>query len=98
MAVMPRYIPWLFDDEVAWKKAVSDSRYNYMMPFQNFVALYQEYRTGRVANFEPKSTPVMPTASSGSGGSSSSSSESSKDAASQILDQNEIDSLIASMT
>lgn len=98
MAVMPKYINWMFDDEVAWKKALSDQRYNYMMPFENFIALYQEHRTGQVASFD--TAPVAQahsTASSSSSESTSSSSSSGSSDPSQILDQSEIDALIASM-
>lgn len=99
MAVMPKYINWMFDDEVAWKKALSDQRYNYMMPFENFIALYQEHRTGQVASFD---TPQVSSASAKSSSPSSSSSSSGSSSSgssdpSQILDQTEIDALIASM-
>ena len=100
MAIMPHYIPWLFDDENAWKSAVSDPRYNYMMPFTNFVALYQEYRTGEAAQFDSAPVAVQATSSSSSESSSGSSggSSSGDDGGSQILDQSEIDNLIKSMS
>lgn len=98
MAVMPRYIPWMFDDEIAWKKTLSDERYNYLMPFENFIALYQEHRTGEVANFDSFGAGAGPGAASVSSGverSSGGGTDSSDP--SQILDQSEIDALIASM-
>lgn len=98
MAAMPQYIPWMFDDEVAWKKVLSDSRYNYLMPFENFVALYQEHRTGQVASFDATPTPVAASSSSSSSSSGGSSAAASSSDPSQILDQSEIDSLIAAMS
>lgn len=97
MAVMPKYINWMFDDEVAWKKALSDQRYNYMMPFENFIALYQEHRTGQVASFDTAPVSQARTPASSSSESTSSSSSSGSSDPSQILDQTEIDALIASM-
>jgi hypothetical protein len=100
MAVMPRYIPWMFDDEIAWKKTLSDERYHYLMPFENFAALYQEHRTGELADFGTVETstaePVLDSADSTNSEDSGASSGDSSDP-SQILDQDEIDALIASM-
>tara|TARA_B110000483_G_C18179370_1_gene536362 strand:+ start:1933 stop:2205 length:273 start_codon:yes stop_codon:yes gene_type:complete len=89
MAIMPHYIPWLFDDQIAWQTAVSDPRYNYMMPFPNFVALYQEHRTGQVAQFNTSAEAVDDSQAAGS--------ESGGGEAGQILDQSEIDNLIDAM-
>ena len=90
MAIMSHYIPWLFDDQIAWQTAVSDPRYNYMMPFSNFVALYQEHRTGQVAQFNSTSSEVVDD-------SQAANSESEDGEAGQILDQSEIDNLIDAM-
>lgn len=90
MAIMPHYIPWLFDDEIAWQTAVADPRYTYMMPFSNFVELYQEHRTGQVAQFNNTSSEVVDD-------SQAAGSESGGGGASQVLDQSEIDNLIDAM-
>jgi hypothetical protein len=45
----PQYFPWLFDDKTAWEKAIADPRYNYDLPIEYFMAIYQGYRTGATA-------------------------------------------------
>jgi hypothetical protein len=45
----PKYIPWLFDNRSAWEAAIHDERYRYDMPFENFMQLYKGYRSG-IAN------------------------------------------------
>lgn len=97
MAVMPRYIPWMFDDEIAWKKTLSDERYNYLMPFENFTALYNEHRTGQVADFGSFDAGNASQAMGNVGNDAPTPSSSDSSDPSQILDQNEIDALIANM-
>lgn len=43
--MVPQYYPWLFDDKEAWEKAITDPRYNYDLPIDYFMALYQEHRS-----------------------------------------------------
>jgi len=64
--MMPKFFPWLFDDENAWAKAFADPRYSYELPLDYFMAIYQVERKANnvspAANFAlPElSTPIMP--------------------------------------
>jgi hypothetical protein len=46
MERIPTFFPWLFDSREAWEKSVNDPRYQYEMPMDSFMTLYQEYRSG----------------------------------------------------
>lgn len=37
----PQFFPWLFDDRHAWEKSFEDPRYNYELPIDGYMALYQ---------------------------------------------------------
>lgn len=39
-----RFMPWLFDSKEAWEKTISDPRYRYDMPFNDFMKIYKEHR------------------------------------------------------
>jgi hypothetical protein len=100
--MQPSFIPWLFDSREAWDKAIRDSRYHYSMPFNQFMQLYQSYRNGTpvtLNHFTPPTqvTPTTANFSSNSTISSSAPTSSSSSGAGQILDQSEIDALLASM-
>ncbi len=82
------YIPWLFDSREAFEKTLNDSRYTYNMSFNNFMVLYNEYRTGVVS--EVKAEKVEPTTKEPQ--------TSNNSEASQILSQDEIDLLISQST
>jgi hypothetical protein len=40
----PQFFPWLFDDRNAWEKSFADPRYNYELPMDCFMAIYQVER------------------------------------------------------
>jgi hypothetical protein len=42
----PDYMPWLFDNRDAWEKAIADPRYRYDLTIDQFMAIYNEYRSG----------------------------------------------------
>jgi hypothetical protein len=94
----PSFIPWLFDSREAWDKAVSDPRYQYNMPFPQFMQLYQYYRNGtpiiaNQINASPQPDSTLPTQSM-----TSVSSKQNESSAGQILDQSEIDALLSQMS
>ncbi len=104
--------PWLFDNYDAWTKACADPRWKYDLPLASFMSLYAEHRAGSMAatahspvsapislaplgsftskadpflaaTAKPATPPPPPAASS---------------EASQILSQNEIDSLLGMLS
>jgi len=100
--------PWLFDNKAAWTKTISDSRWSYDLPMSRFMALYAENRGSAPIGFAQPSppplmsmTPIRSTSASPMSMASptvekADSSSSSK--AGQILSQNEIDSLLTSLS
>jgi hypothetical protein len=40
----PQFFPWLFDDENAWEKSFANPDYNYEMPIDRFMNIYQADR------------------------------------------------------
>lgn len=62
----PQFFPWLFDDRNAWEKSLSDPRWSYELPMENFMALYQTERRvdGNAQEMAlPMFAPMMPIAS-----------------------------------
>lgn len=99
------YHPWLFDSYEAWSRATSDPRCRYDLPITSFMSIYAEYRRISTPGFVTTPIPAfvstphvdpflgMSTPSTNTTNSSNSESVSPKEA-SQILNQNEIDSLL----
>jgi hypothetical protein len=58
LKMRPQYFPWLFDDKNAWEKCFSNPHYNYELPIENFMSLYQVER--KVSEEQAGSYPVMP--------------------------------------
>jgi hypothetical protein len=94
------FLPWLFDNRDAWEKTIKDSRYKYDLTMDNFMAIYQEYRSGSktvsaeeaeaiaAQAFAPSPDPTPePSPSSSSGGNAADMEMG------QILSQDEIDAL-----
>lgn len=97
------YIPWLFDSKEAWDRTVNDPRFKYGIPFEHFMVIYQEHRTAinpSKANYKSshsnKPSGLAPNMASSASITSHTESDSSG-AVSELLDQNEIDALIAAM-
>lgn len=40
----PQFFPWLFDDKDAWEKAISNPHFNYELPMDYFMSIYQVER------------------------------------------------------
>lgn len=40
----PQFFPWLFDDQNAWEKSLTSPNYNYELPIDAFMSLYQVER------------------------------------------------------
>jgi hypothetical protein len=60
-----QYFPWLFDDKNAWEKSFADPRYNYELPVDYFMSIYQVERkadSSSTGEFVPPaiSMPAMP--------------------------------------
>ena len=49
----PVFLPYLFDNQVAWDRTIADPRWYYDMPFFEFMNLYQAYRNGIVPDYKP---------------------------------------------
>ena len=97
------YIPWLFDSKEAWDRTIEDPRFKYGIRFEHFMLIYQEHRAKinpsksvRKAMHSTKSAEPIPSMTS-SAPSLSNSEPDSTGAASELLDQSEIDALIAAM-
>jgi hypothetical protein len=52
----PVFLPFLFDNRAAWDRTVSDPRWQYDMPFYEFMNIYHEYRNGIVPDYKPQFT------------------------------------------
>lgn len=52
----PVFLPYLFDNQVAWDRTIADPRWYYDMPFYAFMDIYQEYRNGIIPDYKPQFT------------------------------------------
>lgn len=41
----PRFMPWIWDCKEAWELTLKSPKYYYEMPFNEFLEIYQSYRT-----------------------------------------------------
>jgi hypothetical protein len=54
----PQYYSWLFDDKNAWEKCFNSPHYNYDLPIDSFMSLYQVER--KVSEEHSGSYPAVP--------------------------------------
>ena len=92
----------LFDREVVGRM-MADGAYSYEMPFREFSRMYIAFKSGNESSFQAEAPPPVPSptsssSSSSGGGSMDDFSMGGGGDSSEILDQSEIDALLASMS
>ena len=97
------YIPWLFDSKEAWNRTIDDPRFKYGIPHEHFMIIYQEHRakidpSKAIHQTSHSTKPLAEAPANAANNPATITSEpDSSGAASELLDQREIDALIASM-
>lgn len=104
---MAVYHNWLYDNQSAWQKTISDSRWSYDMPISRFMAIYAEYRgmqgitriaVAPIIHASSTPAPMAAPLSTASVPASTAPAATASGGVGQILSQNEIDSLLNQMS